>query len=149
MAVFRHGDRTPKQKMKMKVEDPRFLSFFEGQKDLRKEVKLKNAKHLQKILDITREILGEIKVKSPFTYKEDDQEYALKLLQLKSVLEKGGHFEEINRKVQLKPLNVEEYTDKNGKTAQRVTQGLFIMKWGGELTHSGEIQAQELGKFFK
>ena len=47
VAVFRHGDRTPKQKMKMKVRDPVFLKFFnKGTKD----VKLKKPKEMQEIL---------------------------------------------------------------------------------------------------
>lgn len=29
VAVFRHADRTPKQKMKMKTNYPGFLAFFE------------------------------------------------------------------------------------------------------------------------
>ena len=43
VGVFRHGDRTPKQKMKMKTKDPAFLKFF-GSK--RKEIKLKKPKEL-------------------------------------------------------------------------------------------------------
>lgn len=50
VSVFRHGDRTPKQKMKMKVRDPMFLKFFEkGTKD----VKIKKPKDMQEILKIT------------------------------------------------------------------------------------------------
>ena len=30
VGVFRHGDRTPKQKMKMKTKDEAFLKFFIG-----------------------------------------------------------------------------------------------------------------------
>ena len=44
VAVFRHGDRTPKQKMKMKTSDPDFLKLF-GSK--LKEIKLKKPKELQ------------------------------------------------------------------------------------------------------
>ena len=43
VAVFRHGDRTPKQKMKMKTSDPDFLKLF-GTK--LKEIKLKKPKEL-------------------------------------------------------------------------------------------------------
>lgn len=40
VGVFRHGDRTPKQKMKMKTKESMLLKFFAG-KNQRKEVKLK------------------------------------------------------------------------------------------------------------
>ena len=32
VAVFRHGDRTPKQKMKMSTTEPAFLAFFQNSK---------------------------------------------------------------------------------------------------------------------
>lgn len=52
VGVFRHGDRTPKQKMKMKLRDPAFLKFFvRGTKD----VKLKKPKEMQEILKITND----------------------------------------------------------------------------------------------
>ena len=45
VAIFRHGDRTPKQKMKMKSSFNMFLSFFEDQcKDITKEAKIKHPK---------------------------------------------------------------------------------------------------------
>lgn len=47
VAVFRHGDRTPKQKMKMRTKDQCFLKFFEGKPNLKKEVKLKTPRELQ------------------------------------------------------------------------------------------------------
>jgi len=47
VAVFRHGDRTPKQKMKMRTRDLCFLKFFEGKPNLKKEVKLKTPRELQ------------------------------------------------------------------------------------------------------
>ena len=47
VAVFRHGDRTPKQKMKMRTVEPCFLRFFEGKPNLKKEVKLKTPRELQ------------------------------------------------------------------------------------------------------
>lgn len=52
VAVFRHGDRTPKQKMKMTTTDPKFLAFFKGKT---KNVKLKHPRELQKILQIAHE----------------------------------------------------------------------------------------------
>ncbi len=46
VAVFRHGDRTPKQKMKMRTTEPCFLRFFDGKPNLKKEVKLKTPREL-------------------------------------------------------------------------------------------------------
>jgi len=45
VAVFRHADRTPKQKMKMKMTDYPILKYFEQKGN--KQVKLKTAKELE------------------------------------------------------------------------------------------------------
>jgi len=39
---MRHGDRTPKQKMKIKTKDMLYLKFFDVETNLKKEVKLKS-----------------------------------------------------------------------------------------------------------
>lgn len=152
VAVFRHGDRTPKQKMKMIVNFPEMLSFFEGKQNIYKEIKLKKANSLQRILDITRNLLSRYRDGEIFTEEsdiEDDyhENIFTKLLQLQSILEKGGHFDEINRKIQLRPLKYCRGPLPNDK--ERVTQALLILKWGGELTHSGEEQAQSYGTRFR
>ena len=54
-------------------------------------------------------------------------------MQLRNVLERDK-FEGLNRKVQLKPLRVEY--DPNLKK-DVVKECLFVLKWGGELTHAG------------
>jgi len=51
--VVRHGDRTPKQKMKMKVTDKEFLSFFSANSKKGKELKLKTPREMQKVLTRT------------------------------------------------------------------------------------------------
>ena len=58
VVIFRHGDRTPKQKMKMIITDRRFLKFFQGKK---KDVKLKESKSLIKVLEIANKIIEEVK----------------------------------------------------------------------------------------
>jgi inositol hexakisphosphate/diphosphoinositol-pentakisphosphate kinase len=101
IAVIRHGDRTPKQKMKMEVKHPKFFEIFErygGYKDNKHHVKLKKPKQLQEILDIARYLLSEIDLNPD----PEIEENKAKLEQLKSVLEMYGHFSGINRKVQLK-----------------------------------------------
>lgn len=69
VGVFRHGDRTPKQKMKMKTKDEMFLKFFEG-KDVKKEVKLKTPKQMQKLLEITRKHVSNVLKKVKKTAQE-------------------------------------------------------------------------------
>lgn len=129
VAVYRHGERTPKQKMKMKVREPAFLALFNGKA---KEVKLKNSLELERLLDVTNSILAEGGCKGC--------ESMIKLLQLKSVLEISGHFEGLNRKVQLKPIEVQE---------GEVRSALMIVKWGGELTMDGEADSEVLGQGFR
>lgn len=140
VGVFRHGDRTPKQKMKMKTRDQIFLKFFEG-KSQKKEVKLKTPTQLQKLLDITKKLLNNQIYNRKNVDKqvnlEKEKERIAKLIQLRNVLEMNK-FEGLNRKVQMKPIKWEK--DKTtGK--EIVSEVVFILKWGGELTHAGMSQA--------
>ena len=153
VAVFRHGDRTPKQKMKMIVNFPEILEFFDEKDNIHTEIKLKKAVSLQKMLDITRDLLERVRNGEIFNEEsesEDDYHENLrtKLIQLQSILEKGGHFDEINRKIQLRPLKFEKFM-KDNVEQEKVVQALLILKWGGELTHSGEEQAESYGTRFR
>ena len=101
MAVIRHGDRTPKQKMKLEVKHPMFFDIFrkyDGFKN--KNIKLKKPQQLQEILDVSRRLLEHLK--SGSSESELIEEKRSKLEQIKNVLEMYGHFSGINRKVQLK-----------------------------------------------
>lgn len=61
IAVIRHGDRTPKQKMKMEVRHEKFFSLFTKYAgDWTNELKLKRPTQLQEVLDIVRCILDEL-----------------------------------------------------------------------------------------
>ncbi|XP_059094255.1 inositol hexakisphosphate and diphosphoinositol-pentakisphosphate kinase 2-like isoform X11 [Tigriopus californicus] len=149
VGVIRHGDRTPKQKMKLEVKHPKFFEIFrkyDGFKE--KHIKLKKPQQLQEILDISRELLNQIKCGS--VESEMIEEKRSKLEQIKNVLEMYGHFSGINRKVQLKyqpkgrPRNTSSDDDK-----PREASLLLILKWGGELTPSGRFQAEELGRVFR
>jgi len=149
LAVIRHGDRTPKQKMKMEVMHPKFFEVFkkyDGQKF--GHVKLKKPQQLQEILDISRELLETLS--SGNSESEMIEEKKSKLVQIKTVLEMYGHFSGINRKVQLKyqpkgrPRN-----SSSEDNVPREASLLLILKWGGELTPSGRKQAEELGKVFR
>ncbi|XP_055365974.1 inositol hexakisphosphate and diphosphoinositol-pentakisphosphate kinase 1 isoform X2 [Betta splendens] len=156
IAIIRHGDRTPKQKMKMEVRHPLFFELFEKHGGYKSgKLKLKKPKQLQEVLDIARLLLVELGQHNDCEIEEKKS----KLEQLKTVLEmesslndtQYGHFSGINRKVQLtylrngqpKASSEEEESKKDGPSL------LLVLKWGGELTPAGRVQAEELGRAFR
>ncbi|XP_038298069.1 inositol hexakisphosphate and diphosphoinositol-pentakisphosphate kinase 1 isoform X14 [Canis lupus baileyi] len=149
IAIIRHGDRTPKQKMKMEVTHPRFFSLFEKHGGYKTgKLKLKRPEQLQEVLDITRLLLAELE-KEP---GGEIEEKTGKLEQLKSVLEMYGHFSGINRKVQLTYYPHGVKATNEGQDPQREALApslLLVLKWGGELTPAGRVQAEELGRAFR
>ncbi|XP_021097354.1 inositol hexakisphosphate and diphosphoinositol-pentakisphosphate kinase 1 isoform X2 [Heterocephalus glaber] len=149
IAIIRHGDRTPKQKMKMEVTHPRFFTLFEKHGGCKTgKLKLKRPEQLQEVLDITRLLLAELE-KEP---SGEIEEKTGKLEQLKSVLEMYGHFSGINRKVQLTYYPHGVKASNEGQGLQRVALApslLLVLKWGGELTPDGRVQAEELGRAFR
>ncbi|EAT39233.1 AAEL008950-PA, partial [Aedes aegypti] len=168
-AIIRHGDRTPKQKMKVEVRHQKFFEIFEKYDGYKYgHIKLKRPKQLQEILDIARSLLSEIQTKAADSEIEEKQS---KLEQLKSVLEMYGHFSGINRKVQMKyqpkgrprgsssddgkhhsilPPTVSVRSKKiKILDAPKEPSLVLILKWGGELTPAGRIQAEELGRIFR
>ncbi|XP_072868196.1 inositol hexakisphosphate and diphosphoinositol-pentakisphosphate kinase 1 isoform X1 [Chlorocebus sabaeus] len=149
IAIIRHGDRTPKQKMKMEVKHPRFFALFEKHGGYKTgKLKLKRPEQLQEVLDITRLLLAELE-KEP---GGEIEEKTGKLEQLKSVLEMYGHFSGINRKVQLTYYPHGVKASNEGQDPQREPLApslLLVLKWGGELTPAGRVQAEELGRAFR
>ncbi|XP_023613345.1 inositol hexakisphosphate and diphosphoinositol-pentakisphosphate kinase 1 isoform X18 [Myotis lucifugus] len=149
IAIIRHGDRTPKQKMKMEVTHPRFFSLFEKHGGYKTgKLKLKRPEQLQEVLDIARLLLAELE-KEP---GGEIEEKTGKLEQLKSVLEMYGHFSGINRKVQLTyyPHGVKASNEGQDPQQKAVAPSLLlVLKWGGELTPAGRVQAEELGRAFR
>ncbi|KAF6352120.1 diphosphoinositol pentakisphosphate kinase 1 [Rhinolophus ferrumequinum] len=149
IAIIRHGDRTPKQKMKMEVTHPRFFSLFEKHGGYKTgKLKLKRPEQLQEVLDIARLLLAELE-KEP---GGEIEEKTGKLEQLKSVLEMYGHFSGINRKVQLTYYPHGVKASNEGQDPQPEALGpslLLVLKWGGELTPAGRVQAEELGRAFR
>uniref|UniRef100_H2Z6C3 Inositol hexakisphosphate and diphosphoinositol-pentakisphosphate kinase n=1 Tax=Ciona savignyi TaxID=51511 RepID=H2Z6C3_CIOSA len=148
IAVIRHGDRTPKQKMKMEVRHQKFFDLFTKYNGKPEKLKLKRPKQLQEVLDIARWLL--VKPNAILNEKQH------KIEQLKNVLEMYGHFSGINRKVQFKYMSSGRSvtsSSEDGKHSSVLSYSgpslLLILKWGGELTPAGRKQAEELGRAFR
>ncbi|XP_061450725.1 inositol hexakisphosphate and diphosphoinositol-pentakisphosphate kinase 1 isoform X2 [Rhineura floridana] len=149
IAVIRHGDRTPKQKMKMEVKHSRFFALFEKYEGYKAgKLKLKKPEQLQEVLDIARQLVLEEGAHSD----AEAEEWKSKLDQLKTVLEMYGHFSGINRKVQLTYLphgHLKAPSEEEDAHKEASPSLLLVLKWGGELTPTGRVQAEELGRAFR
>ncbi|XP_072004481.1 inositol hexakisphosphate and diphosphoinositol-pentakisphosphate kinase 1 isoform X7 [Engystomops pustulosus] len=148
IAIIRHGDRTPKQKMKMEVRHARFFELFQHYDGYKTgKLKLKKPEQLQEVLDIARLLLSELGSHNDCEIEERKS----KLEQLKTVLEMYGHFSGINRKVQLTYLpHGHPKTSSEDEDARKDSPSLLlVLKWGGELTPAGRVQAEELGRAFR
>ena len=147
ISVIRHGDRTPKQKMKVRVSDSRFLEYFHDHVSMPHDnVKIKSKKSLIRFLELTNSIIegGEDSM--------DDKELFASLLRIRDILERHK-ISGINRKIQMKPEKWRDtvVTDSDGTqhVVTRATSILIILKWGGDLTPLGEQQASDLGTSFR
>ena len=164
VAVFRHADRSPKQKMKLVVEDEEILDLFdkfkkeeddeeEKKKNKKKkkeikEIKLKKPKELKYILELVRSILKKNNIDED-SLTQTNNNFFFKLFQIQMILEKNPDFEGMTRKIQLKPLETKIIKRGKKKEIIKVTKALMILKWGGNLTHAGIEQAKLLGNTFR
>nr|CCA18114.1 PREDICTED: inositol hexakisphosphate and diphosphoinositolpentakisphosphate kinase 2like isoform 4 putative [Albugo laibachii Nc14] len=148
IAVVRHGDRTPKQKLKTIVWEKDLVAFFKARRVEQEQVelKVKSVSDLQELLDLVRNL---IKFYAPgvglkeAVWEVEAGDSFEKLLQMKRVLERWK-FAGINRKVQFKPLQ-----EHSPAFTQDRFELLMILKWGGDLTPTGQIQGEGLGRSFR
>ena len=158
VGVFRHADRAPKQKLKFIIKESEILNLFEKYskeniieikdgKECAKDLKLKKPQELLDLYNIITNLLSKLKndenVSEKINFDEDN--LYIKLFQVKLILEKNLNFEGLTRKVQLRPQKWKKIMDKN-KPKYTIEEALFIIKWGGKITHSGIKQARLLGK---
>ncbi|KAI8981528.1 histidine phosphatase superfamily-domain-containing protein [Pilobolus umbonatus] len=120
-AVFRHADRTPKNKHKISLVAQPFIDLLEGST---LEVVFRQKHQLQLVIDAIDKCL-EAKI-------EEEQ----KLLSLREILEKKCELP--GTKVQLKPI-----FDKDSNKLRKLQVNV---KWGGEFTHAGLHQSRDLGE---
>ncbi|KAJ3722975.1 cortical actin cytoskeleton protein asp1 [Lentinula raphanica] len=135
VTVFRHADRTPKQKLKFNFPigeawTQPFVKLLNGETE---EIILREKEQLTKIASAVEEskALG-----------ASGEELA-KLTQLN-----GALFSKIDlpgTKAQLKPV----YSKKQAGHPRSLTKLTLVFKWGGEFTHAARYQSRDLGENMK
>ena len=162
VAVFRHADRSPKQKLKFTVKEPEILKLFEifpkediiymkDNKEFANDLKLKKPNELLTIFNIVDNLLNKIDFEEEKINFDNDSLY-IKLFQIKLILEKNLNFEGLTRKVQIRPKKWKTFIineNNQFKKKYKIEEALFIIKWGGRITHSGIKQTKLLGNTFR
>uniref|UniRef100_A0A158P793 Inositol hexakisphosphate and diphosphoinositol-pentakisphosphate kinase n=1 Tax=Angiostrongylus cantonensis TaxID=6313 RepID=A0A158P793_ANGCA len=162
LAVIRHGDRTPKQKMKVIVHDERFFALFKKYDGFKKnEIKMKRPNQLMEVLELARQILAEHVVKyedsgNDCQRLEHDLEQVDEEIkrwdQMRAVLEMYDQHrrESVDFGENASSVGGSEFTHNKSEILHKVGPALvLILKWGGELTTAGNLQAEALGKLFR
>ncbi|CAO3631858.1 unnamed protein product [Cunninghamella blakesleeana] len=121
IAVFRHGDRTPKDKFKISVKSDAFANLLEGS---HQEVVFRQKHQLDSVIQAVDKCI------------KDGTEDRDKMLALKEILSKK--YELPGTKVQLKP--------KFNKESGKLEKLQLNVKWGGEFTHAGLYQSRDLAE---
>ncbi|RDB22741.1 Inositol hexakisphosphate and diphosphoinositol-pentakisphosphate kinase [Hypsizygus marmoreus] len=135
VTVFRHADRTPKQKLKFNfpIGEPwtqPFVTLLNGENE---EIILREKEQLNLIATAVEEAkqLG-----------ADGEELA-KLKQLNTALFSKIDFP--GTKAQLKPV----FSKRQAGQRRHLTKLTLVFKWGGEFTHSARYQSRDLGENMK
>ena len=162
VAVFRHADRSPKQKLKFIVKEPEILKLFDifyneniitikDNMEIANDLKLKKPHELLTVFNIVEKLLNQIDFEEE-NFNFDNDNLNINLFQIKLILEKNLNFEGFTRKVQIRPKKWKKIIIKENnqnKTKYKIEEALFIIKWGGRITHSGIKQAKLLGNTFR
>jgi hypothetical protein len=144
VAITRHGDRTPKvreavgetgkhrscrisnalqQKLKLMVTEPRILEYYHAHtKNCKKDLKVKDKAPMTEFLQTIKIAAAELRVKG------DEDNLRHHLVHMIDVLERWK-IAGLNRKLQIKPQQFEEYTDDDGNVKERCTAVQLILKW--------------------
>jgi inositol hexakisphosphate/diphosphoinositol-pentakisphosphate kinase len=149
IAVIRHGDRTPKQKLKVNMSEPLLLDYFhKHSKNCKKDLKIKAKKPMTEFLRCVLDMIAQKEHMTTGIRDPEARNALYKLRHMRDVLERwkiGG----LNRKLQLKPRKWDEFLDADGKKLFKCAEVQLILKWGGNLTKLGEKQAISLGERFR
>ena len=103
VAFTRHGDRTPKQKLKFITKEPGLLSLITEHSDNpREELRIKNIRLMEELMQRVEAIVERMCSAQASTDDPDTNDTLEKFIAVRQVL-KSHPFHGINRKVQLKP----------------------------------------------
>eukprot|EP00934_Nitzschia_sp_Nitz4_P000211 Nitzschia sp. Nitz4//scaffold133_size116822//59458//63473//NITZ4_003808-RA/size116822-processed-gene-0.32-mRNA-1//1//CDS//3329535399//211//frame0 len=148
IAVVRHGDRTPKQKLKVNMSEPLILNYFMKHcEDPTKDLKVKAKAPLTEFLVTVKTILAKSETErreaaaKNKTVKQNNK-LLIQLRHMRDILERW-RISGLNRKLQIKPRAWDEASVSGVKQCKEVQ---LILKWGGNLTKLGENQAIALGE---
>ncbi|KAH7914237.1 histidine phosphatase superfamily-domain-containing protein [Hygrophoropsis aurantiaca] len=135
VTVFRHADRTPKQKLKFNfpigdVWTQPFVRLLNGEKE---EIILCEKEQLNLVAVAVEE------AKALGASGED----LTKLTQLNTALSRKIDLP--GTKAQLKPV----YSKRQAGQARKLAKLTLVFKWGGEFTHSARYQSRDLGENMK
>jgi hypothetical protein len=121
LSVMRHGDRTPKQKVKHTFESPTMIALVNGSTD---ELVFKSYEKFEFIVHAIEKAM------------QNNEEDISAMQHVLNVIEAKGHLS--GTKVQLRPIV--------SKSTRQITKVQFILKWGGLFTHGGFSQSKDLGE---
>ena len=122
--IFRHGDRTPKQKYKCSTHNGNVIALISTTKKLKlKWTYLNDSEKIANFANIAKQL-----------YEETKKNKWLRISEIASM-------KLMSTKMQFKACEVDEH----GKP----TIALVILKWGGELTPAGSKQCEEFAPEFR
>lgn len=177
-AVIRHADRTPKQKVKVKVSHPAILKFFDG-RDPHVQVKLKTVKEMQEFSDTITAIVEEFEGVSEMKEGEKDGNNSTNSINISNnstnsinssnnasssstQLDKSCKsrlreiYDQLKENESFSGINrkvqikpLHWRASKTDESKVEVTQALLIFKYGGQLTEMGSTEADTLGINFR
>lgn len=170
VGVFRHADRTPKQKLKVHANHPKLFEFFlnhrGGNTYGKREVTLRNQGELESLAEICKEIVseGSMSLNHSCSYQSasaSDSAYSdseLFLGSTDSIASSVTSFQSLTLTPGISSLNqILKVLDKKikvpgTKIQLRQPDALtprnlqLILKWGGEFTHAGRHQSKDAGE---